>query len=389
MEGPLKPPFTKARHVLGKGKVPREHIVFWAWDPLLGEKKRGRLTVPKQLDEDPKAKREWIRSRVKAINELLAAGHVFKKKKGQTGFPSEPWAKGSGLVEMLDLILNIRKATNRVRSWETYKNVINSLKHFLKDRELSNIKAQSFTPIHAQAFSDWLMTERQITARTRNGYLANLKSLFADIKLRGGIKENPLVNIKKLRTDQGVRHRPFSEDEKIRILEWMEKNDPLLKNFCLGIYSTFLRPAELARIKKRDVRLAERRINVPAEIAKNRKGETIPLYAQGMKLFSEILPLVESSEQIIFKVKGYGGTRPVSENYFPQRHKVALRAVGLEGRDHTLYGWKHTGVIAAYKAGLDLKAIQALCRHHSVEMTDKYLRDLGLFKSPADLKKEW
>ena len=51
--------------------------------------------------------------------------------------------------------------------------------------------------------------------------------------------------------------------------------------------------------------------------------------------------------------------------------------------DYTLYSWKHSGVVAAYNAGVDIKTIQNQCRHHSLEQTDVYLKSLGLGVSKA------
>jgi len=48
------------------------------------------------------------------------------------------------------------------------------------------------------------------------------------------------------------------------------------------------------------------------------------------------------------------------------------------GSDYTLYSWKHSGVVAAYNAGVDIKTIQSQCRHQSLEQTDIYLKSLGL-----------
>ncbi len=51
---------------------------------------------------------------------------------------------------------------------------------------------------------------------------------------------------------------------------------------------------------------------------------------------------------------------------------------GIEDKDVTMYSWKHTGNCNAYRAGADIKALQQQNRHHSLEMTDVYLRSMGL-----------
>lgn len=64
-----------------------------------------------------------------------------------------------------------------------------------------------------------------------------------------------------------------------------------------------------------------------------------------------------------------------------RKHSEFLKKVGIA--DKTLYSWKHSGVVRAYKAGVDLKAIQMQCRHHSIEQTDTYLKSLGFQENTA------
>jgi integrase len=59
------------------------------------------------------------------------------------------------------------------------------------------------------------------------------------------------------------------------------------------------------------------------------------------------------------------------------RFRKLTRDLNLS-KDYTLYSWKHSGVVAAYKAGIDIKTIQSQCRHQSLEQTDIYLKSLGL-----------
>jgi integrase len=48
-------------------------------------------------------------------------------------------------------------------------------------------------------------------------------------------------------------------------------------------------------------------------------------------------------------------------------------------KETVLYSWKHTGNINAYLKGMDIKLIQQINGHTSLETTEIYLRKLGLF----------
>jgi integrase len=49
------------------------------------------------------------------------------------------------------------------------------------------------------------------------------------------------------------------------------------------------------------------------------------------------------------------------------------------GKGYTLYSWKHTGAIAVAKSGrVGVKELQIQLRHHSLDQTDQYLRQMGV-----------
>ncbi len=66
-----------------------------------------------------------------------------------------------------------------------------------------------------------------------------------------------------------------------------------------------------------------------------------------------------------------------SRNSVTRIHKEALTACKIS-KEFTMYSWKHTGVISAYKAGIDLFSIMRQLRHHSLTQTQIYLKSLGL-----------
>ena len=54
-----------------------------------------------------------------------------------------------------------------------------------------------------------------------------------------------------------------------------------------------------------------------------------------------------------------------------------------------LYFWKHTGAVNAYLSGVGIKQLQRLLRHSSVQITDIYLKSLGLRTDPNTESYNW
>lgn len=149
-----------------------------------------------------------------------------------------------------------------------------------------------------------------------------MKSLFQVLVDREIILNNPFKNFKKHKEYGSRKNLAFNEDQISEIKKNIEEKDPELWLFIQFIYYCFLRPNEIRQLEHRYIHPVEKQIFIPSNISKN-------------------------------------------------------------GKDYTLYFWKHSGVIAAYKAGVDIKTIQSQCRHHSLEQTDIYLKSLGLGVSQA------
>ena len=64
-------------------------------------------------------------------------------------------------------------------------------------------------------------------------------------------------------------------------------------------------------------------------------------------------------------------------NTLPNHYRAYMRKMGF-GSEYSLYSWKHTGAIACVQAGVHVKQLQIQLRHSSLEMTDRYLRQLGV-----------
>ena len=95
-------------------------------------------------------------------------------------------------------------------------------------------------------------------------------------------------------------------------------------------------------------------------------------------LIDTIIELIKnkSTNDFLFPGTQYG--KPISKNIMSNRHRDILKDLNFSP-NHTLYSWKHTGVVKAFLAGINIKSIQLQCRHYSIAETDNYLKSLGLF----------
>ncbi len=186
--------------------------------------------------------------------------------------------------------------------------------------------------------------------------------------------------------------RYFQDHQAERLMAWMADNDPQLRLHCLFIYYCFIRPrAELIHIRVEDIYFDERKILIRSDFeargtdghlppgSKNHKTEFVAIPDEFFPELEHLKALPPSSYVFHSQKSIY---KPIGRNTLGERHTTMLRALGYSS-EYVMYSWKHTGAVACVKAGISLKELQIQLRHHSLDMVDKYLRQLGV----ADLVK--
>jgi integrase len=168
--------------------------------------------------------------------------------------------------------------------------------------------------------------------------------------------------------------RYFQRHQARRLLNIIDQKDPELALFIRYIYFCFIRPNELRQLRVGDMLLAEMEIRIPGSISKNRKTQYIVI----PKAFQPYLKNLfnKSPGEYLFPSRK-DENRPIGKNTMYHRHCQFLKALNY-GEGYSLYSWKHTGAVAAAKAGISIKELQLQLRHHSLDETDKYLRQMGV-----------
>jgi integrase len=168
--------------------------------------------------------------------------------------------------------------------------------------------------------------------------------------------------------------RYFQRYQVQRLKSWMQEHDTELWLFCQFVYYCFVRPGELRWLRVGDILYDDAQIVVRAEISKNRKQQYVAIPDA---FLPDLLGLMSRLPGALVFPGALDASKPVGINSMYRRHQKALDALGF-GAGYTLYSWKHTGAVAAAKAGVSVKELQIQLRHHSLDMTDRYLRQMGV-----------
>ncbi len=199
------------------------------------------------------------------------------------------------------------------------------------------------------------------------------------------VGDNPVSKIesKKIRSEIAPkdRHIPFSQEDISRLMGYLNENDKTVAFFCRVIYSTCLRPGEIANLKVKDLDINRGKITIPLDTTKNTKKNTVDiidiepnLLKELRALFTEDYPkdyfLTSTSDSII-------GAQSVGSNNAYKRFIKALSALGLDKKGYTLYSFKHFSNIQRFRSGWTLNELMVANRHSSLIMTEKYLKNIN------------
>lgn len=263
----------------------------------------------------------------------------------------------------------------RKKTIQSYTCVVKILKtYFLNDSnrlydtpdKILKVDIKNFL-IQAKGWQGW-------NNHTYNNNLSAIKTVFNYMVKEEIILKNPAEFIDDLPT-VSTKNTYYDEKKGAAIKKLMAGT--YIHKFCEFIYYTGTRPKSEARLLRIENILFDRKlIFIPGEVSKNRSGDYIPMC-------DELIILLESmnldkypTHYYIWGTHGKPAQEPAGQNHFANLYKPYKDKLKL-GANYSVYSWKHTRAIELATAGANPYEIMKLFRHSSLEMTQKYLRDLG------------
>jgi len=295
----------------------------------------------------------------KKINNWLKSG----------GNPFQVTAQFSKVSDAMDYVYNIKKASCRKRSYQSYCSVKDKFQEWLRKSKYSNITVEEFGFYHAQKFMDSILTSQKLTNRTYNNHLQYMRIFFNTLVQREYIVISPFSKVKPFpKTQTEIRNFTPAEMVKIRTNLPIDNNGLWLA--CQFIYYCFIRPGELVKVQIGDINLQKNEIYIRPEISKNRKGSSILIPDAFVRDLTDQGLFKNPKTDYIFSQKLKPGARMLSQNAISKIWRVWAK-------DNTitkdLYDFKHTGVGKALDNGININDLRMQLRHQSLEVTQAYL----------------
>lgn len=283
--------------------------------------------------------------------------------------------------DCIDKVLKHKKLHLSETSIKPYTSNIENFRRYLEKRNLTNHKPDEINKRHIMDYLDFRTFNDKISGRTRNNLLIDIKTLFSTMIDLDLIKENPAIRIKKVKQIT-EKNEYFQPNDLERLNEWLEVNNEYLLYFTKFIFHAFLRPVEICRLQIKDIDLVNMVIELPA--SKTKAG-----VAQSVKIMNVLKPYIENmnlhlypKDYYLFSAYKKPSLKPTTRDYFTDKFNKAKKALGF-GKNHTMYGLKHTGICLLLQNGASELDVKKYSRHAS-EAFQSYIRYYNM-QQPKDL----
>lgn len=353
-------------------------VTFYAWDVSKNKKVRKRLFDGINELTSVAARLQHGEYMVQYINRELAQGKTLGTevaKQVTTHF------KKMSLIELIEWVRD-QKESKKYRKGYTKKfgTIVTALEKWYANDKLQPLQALEFNSDYALQFFEYLRKVKKLENKTLNNYRNDFATVinFVEKKKPGTFKRSPLDAVEILPTVT-KKHAAFSDDQLSKILAYCKEHhqqDQFLL-FIQFIYYTLARPKEIRALRIHDLDIVNKRIYFRGENAKGKIDEYVPMLPDLLAIIKNSRLLELPGEWMVFGNKHCPGPKKINDNYFWERNSKMLEALNIVDKDYTLYGYKHTGAVAFYRSTKDIKLVQFMCRHRTIEQANTYLRDLG------------
>lgn len=284
------------------------------------------------------------------------------------------------IEDAFEYVLNRKKNSLAASSFSVFKSRTNKFLDWLEESK-EGIGKKSITSLTKKTVITYLNDVLEKTsASNRNNTRGDLSALFQTLVDDDILPDNYIKNINVLKS-KPERNKTYGSKLEIDILEFLEKNDPILLLFVQFISFNFLRPIEVCRLKVSDLNLDDKTLTVNA---KNKHGK-IKIIPQ--KMF-DLLPDLSSKNEndLLFTPNEIGGIWETLEtnrrDYFTKRFKDIKDKFNL-GTEYGLYSFRHTSITNLYRefnktlTPFETKSkLMQITGHQTMDALEKYLRDI-------------
>lgn len=364
--------FLSTREIIGY-TLPRIHrgksyyVDFFAYDPTTDRLKRKRYMLDRYHN---RAEREKIAAVLvyNLTHKLLSGWNPFVNTTNTRQY-TELGVVFDRYITYIEAAE--KKGILKPKTATDYRSRLKQLSVFTEEIGAKIKYAYQLNTAFAVDFLDYLILDKDLSAKSRNNYRTWLSTFCTWLAERKYIDRNPIESIHMLREDEKLRS-PLEAKDLRKVREWTQQNNPSFYLACMMEYYTFIRPDELRYIKIGDISITEQSVYISESVAKNRKGQVVALNDTVLKLMIEQHIFDYPSQDYLFGANMTPGPQQIYVNRFRQEWNKMRKALNFPA-SYQFYSLKDSGIRDLANAqGIVVARDQA--RHSDISVTNKYLK---------------
>lgn len=273
------------------------------------------------------------------------------------------------LTSAIDAYLQEKKKELRPDTFRSYNSIC---EHFIRwiDAELPQCKCGIFNRLHAVCYLDDCSKRRNLNPRSWNNQLKGCRALFSWLLQKCYVKENPFETISPKR-EPLKRRVLIPSDERKRIAEYFERENPAMLTVCELVFTSLIRPKEIGNVRIGDVFLAERYVRITSENAKTHHERFCALSPQLIERLQALHLERFPSNYYLFGEKYAPDKKKIAAARFRKDWDKMRNALNLP-QEMQLYSLRDTGINTMLKSGIDPLTVMQHADHHDLAMTTRY-----------------
>lgn len=375
----------------------RWHVEYYVLDPVTGEMVRCRVRVQRLVKRcrNDRERRHVAQSVADEINKKLRGGWSPLHQ-------SEDTRLYTPLRELREKFLQAKEAEGcRQATLVQYGSVTSLWLRWCEDNGYMTKYSGTYLRPDAVRYVDEVLQQGN-RHRSYNNTVKVMRSFFQWAVEHCYAKENPFMGLKLLKKEPKIRIL-VPPDARQKVSEYYRRVRPAMNIVCQLVYASAVRPAELRKIRLKDIDLERHCVRIPGENAKNHKERFATLTEELEGKLREVIegvglhtpacghpskegmgrePVRDRGDRFYRGDRGelylFGkneelapGKEPIGIAYFQKSWERMRKATGLP-KEMQLYSLRDTGITDLLHAGVDPLTVRHHVDHSSLAIQDIY-----------------
>lgn len=344
-------------------------ISFYAYDPAKGMMRRKRIKI--NSVGTPAERKRFASQLCHRLSTKLEAGwNPWVESEANGGYK----LFSDVLIQYRNYIAKLQKdGVHRESTNHDYTCFARIMENWNEQQKVPIRYIYQFDQSFCVRFLDYAYIERENSPRTRNNYLAFLRSFSGFCIQKLFIKEKPTEGLESLGKSMLTKKRKvIAPADMQRLHDWLVENNRRFLLVSYFLHYMLIRPKEIAKLRLCDICIAKQTIYIDDTISKNKRSAFVTIPAKIIELMVDLKYFNAPSTYYIFSKDFRPGPEWVNEKTYRDFWSRKIRPALNFPKEYKFYSLKDTGITAMLRSGYDALSVKEQARHSSLLMTDVY-----------------